>query len=82
MRQNVLPKGGIVSMMIICFVAMPNVGCKNAWRIAHGVRPSTDCILRDVDGKWDKKQWLPLYFELNIVPLQHINLLLIKHQKR
>ena len=81
MKQNVLPKGGIVSMMIICFFAMPKVGWKNAWRIAHGVRPSTDCILRDEGGSWDKKQRLSSGFELNVVPLQHINLLLIKHQK-
>ena len=53
----------------------------NAWRIAHGVRPSTDCILRDEGGKWDKKQRLPSCFELNVVPLQRITLLLIKHQK-
>ena len=69
-------------MMIVCIFAMPNVGWKNAGRMAHGVRPSTDCILRDVDGKWDKKQRLSGCFELNVVPLQGINLLLIKHQKR
>lgn len=82
MRQNVLPKGGIVSMMIICIFAKPHVGWKNAWRIAHGVRPSTDCILRDEGGSWDKKQRLPRGFELNVVPLQGINLLLIKQPKR
>ena len=54
----------------------------NAWRIAHGVRPSTDCILRDEGGRWDKKQRLSGGFELNVVPLQGINLLLIKQPKR
>lgn len=82
MKQNVLPKGGIVSMFIELYHRHTKRWVKNAWRIAHGVRPSTDCILRDEGGSWDKKQRLSSGFELNVVPLQHINLLLIKHQKR
>ena len=82
MKQNVLPKGGLFRCLLSCIIAIPNVGWKNAGRIAHGVRPSTDCILRDVDGKWDKKQRLSGGFELNVVPLQGINLLLIKQPKR